>query len=141
MKEGLKLCLAHNQCSITISYDSEICYYNHHYSGTATHYEFGSLLGLFFHGESLWLCGTEAFLFFLLVSLKDRKWHLKRASSYGEGESPVVLIRRDIFRWRPEKGEDVSEERLLTGCYLINVWVSAGPGATLQEYTELGNIL
>ena len=36
------------------------------------------------------------------------------ASSYWKGESPGVLIRRDIFRWSPRKWDDVFEELLLT---------------------------
>ena len=36
------------------------------------------------------------------------------ASSYWKGESPGVLIRRDIFRWSPRKWADVFEGLLLT---------------------------
>ena len=46
MKEGLELCLTHNQCSTNISSDSEICYYNHYDLGTATQTQFCSLFGL-----------------------------------------------------------------------------------------------
>ena len=67
MKKSLQLCLARNQCSLNISYDSEIgCYYYYHYYcyylGNATPTQ--SLFGLIIFPQTKpVLLSYEAFFF------------------------------------------------------------------------------